>query len=829
MLEPLRWVAAALPLLGAALWLWWLLKTRSRLNRFEIDRNMETHDLAPPAPEAPFRDRRAQELAKEMRRRKPSAVWALAAEPTVVGTARSAGLFTPVFTASTRPREFLWLVDRAGAGDQQLEFFTQLAGALRHHGAFIDLYTFRRTPEQLRDSASVGWIDLKEAAARHPEHDVWVLADPAELLRGAQEQAPEWIRDLGRWQDAAILSTSPVHPSARSLLEAEGVRTGRATLEGMIAMIQGEAKGAGTGAPYPRPLRLIPRRWVENTPQDEREEEAMMAQARAYLGSDGMLLAGACSIYPETFWEMTLWLAQKLAPSGGSPGRMDEALARLTSLPWFRYGRIPDWMRARLIGEMGVRERSVRELVEAYLTKTEKRKGALRIAKGKRGQEAPVRDYILFSFLLGRRVDRKLAIRPPSAWLRLLFEGGRLEFGPRVWIHALGTALLCALAWTGADFAMRHVPVRLEVSTWKLPGAAERSQVTRVFPNDPMQRAMAAVAEAAVGTPVRELLRETGQNSFERAVAARAALFVTGSEKPPVARQRLTVEAGRVLNGGVVASLAGRIATVIRPEGETVQLAKVSVTNQLAVSYAASLVNPVDGLTYLWIPPGEFLMGCSPGDGECDSDEKPAHPVRITKGFWISESEVTQAAYQKVIGSNPSNFKGADLPVEDVNWNQAVAYCKAVGGRLPTEAEWEYAARAGDPRARYGELDAIAWYDKNSREMTHPVKGLMPNRFGLYDMLGNVWEWNADWYGEYQPGAQVDPKGPARGTDRVIRGGSWNINSRTLPRVVPWQGRPRQPRQRRRVSVCAGLNSVYFFPSSFCSVASRGVSREKNF
>lgn len=777
-LDPLRWVAAVLPLVAAALWLWWLWKTRSHLNRFQFDRKMDTHDLAPPAPAAPFRDRRAQELAKEMRRRKPAPVFALAAEPTVVGTARSAGLFTPVFTAPTRQREFLWLVDRAGGGDQQLEFFTQLAEALKHHGAFIEIYTFRRTPDQLRDSASAGWIDLKEAAARHPEHDVWVLADPAELLRSAQGQAPEWIRDLGRWQDAAILSTAPVDAETRSLLEGEGVRTERASVEGMIAMIQGEAKGAGTGAPYPRPLRLIPMRWVENAPQDEREEETMMHATRAYLGADGMLLAGACSIYPETFWEMTLWLAQKLLPSSGGPRQMDETLARLTSLPWFRYGRIPDWMRARLIDELGRREPDVRKLVDDYLTKTEKRKGALRIAKGKRGQEGPVRDYILFSFLLGRRVDRKLAVKPPSAWLRLVFEGGRLEFGPRVWIHALGTAALCGLAWVGADFAMRHVPVQLEVSTWKLPGAAARSRFTRGFPNDPMQRAMMAVAEAAVGTPVRTLLRETGQSSFERAVAARAALFVTGSERPPVARSRLTVEAGRVLKGGVVASLAGGTATVIQPEGDTVQLAKVSATNQLAVSYSASLVNPADGLTYVWIPPGEFLMGCSPGDSECSDDEKPAHPVRITKGFWMSESEVTQAAYQKVIGSNPSNFKGADLPVEEVNWDEAAAYCKAVGGRLPTEAEWEYAARGGDSRARYGELKQIAWYNENSGSKTHPVKGLLPNRFGLYDMLGNVWEWNADWYGPYRAGAQIDPKGPATGTSHVLRGGSWVFDSR---------------------------------------------------
>lgn len=205
---------------------------------------------------------------------------------------------------------------------------------------------------------------------------------------------------------------------------------------------------------------------------------------------------------------------------------------------------------------------------------------------------------------------------------------------------------------------------------------------------------------------------------------------------------------------------------------------------------AQPFIHPVDGLRYVWIPPGEFVMGCSPDDTECYDDEKPAHPVRITKGFWLSDSPVTQEAYQKVMGKNPSHFKGADLPVETVTWDEAAAYCKAVGGRLPSEAEWEYAARGGDPRARYGELDKIAWYDKNSGGKTHPVKGLLPNGFGLYDTLGNVWEWTADWYGPYGAGAQMDPKGPADGSYRVLRGGSWASNSQFSRASLRLRGGP---------------------------------------
>ncbi len=171
-------------------------------------------------------------------------------------------------------------------------------------------------------------------------------------------------------------------------------------------------------------------------------------------------------------------------------------------------------------------------------------------------------------------------------------------------------------------------------------------------------------------------------------------------------------------------------------------------------------VNPVDGLTYVFIPAGAFTMGCSPGDDECDGDEKPPKPVQIETGFWLGQTEVTQAAYKKVMKDNPSYFKSDQLPVEQVDWTQAGTYCKDIGGRLPTETEWEYAARAGTTGSRYGPLDAVAWYRENSGSTTHPVGLKQANAFGLYDMLGNVWEWTTDNY-------------DAAGKTKVLRGGSW--------------------------------------------------------
>jgi formylglycine-generating enzyme required for sulfatase activity len=196
-------------------------------------------------------------------------------------------------------------------------------------------------------------------------------------------------------------------------------------------------------------------------------------------------------------------------------------------------------------------------------------------------------------------------------------------------------------------------------------------------------------------------------------------------------------------------------------------------------------VNSKDGLKYVWIPPGSFMMGCSPGDNECQGDEKPSHRVTLTKGFSIGQTPVTVGAYKRFPGESGhamptaprfnSRWSNEQMPVVDVTWHDAQAYCGWAGGRLPTEAEWEYAARGGSTEARYGDIDAIAWYDSNSGNGTHNVGEKRANGFGLYDMLGNVWEWVNDWYDAnyYQNSPSQGPSGASRGTLRVLRGGSW--------------------------------------------------------
>ena len=232
----------------------------------------------------------------------------------------------------------------------------------------------------------------------------------------------------------------------------------------------------------------------------------------------------------------------------------------------------------------------------------------------------------------------------------------------------------------------------------------------------------------------------------------------------------------------------------------------------------------VQGTNFVSLPAGTFEMGCTAGQSSCASNESPAHSVTLTNDFWLSATEVTQGAWQALLGSNPSSFVscGDDCPVEHVNWYEALAFANALsaseglaecyvlsgctdapgydmeclsvtvtsastspydceGYRLPTEAEWEYAARAGTDLLYSGSdvLDEVGWFSANSGGTTHPVATKLPNAWGLYDLSGNAYEWVWDRYGSdyYNSSPSTDPVGPSNGSSRVTRGGCYSTTS----------------------------------------------------
>ena len=181
-----------------------------------------------------------------------------------------------------------------------------------------------------------------------------------------------------------------------------------------------------------------------------------------------------------------------------------------------------------------------------------------------------------------------------------------------------------------------------------------------------------------------------------------------------------------------------------------------------------------EGMEMVWCPAGTFTMGSPKEEEGRDQFGEDQMQVTLSKGFWMAKTEVTQRQWESVMGNNPSWRKGDDLPVDGVSWVAALWFCRKAGMQLPTEAQWEYACRAGSTGAYAGNLDSMAWYVGNSGGTPHPVGQKRPNAWGLHDMHGNVLEWCADWSEcRMDTTAVTDPTGPASGTGRVLRGGSW--------------------------------------------------------
>jgi formylglycine-generating enzyme required for sulfatase activity len=197
------------------------------------------------------------------------------------------------------------------------------------------------------------------------------------------------------------------------------------------------------------------------------------------------------------------------------------------------------------------------------------------------------------------------------------------------------------------------------------------------------------------------------------------------------------------------------------------------------------------GIKLVPIPAGTFMMGSPAAEARRFPNEGPQTKVTLTKDFFLGATLVTQAQWASLMGTSPSHFKGDTLPVETISWDEARAFCQKLTDRekaagrlpeghafmLPTEAQWEYACRAGTTVGDPGDMHVAAWFQENSADTTHPVGTKPANEWGLFDMHGNVWEWCADWFKAYPGGAVTDPTGPASGAFRVIRGGSWDYDA----------------------------------------------------
>ena len=257
-----------------------------------------------------------------------------------------------------------------------------------------------------------------------------------------------------------------------------------------------------------------------------------------------------------------------------------------------------------------------------------------------------------------------------------------------------------------------------------------------------------------------------------------------------------TIDDSHTVDGGGAGSFISNITGLT---GNTTYYVRAYATNSAGTVYGETrtfktnnnLSLTVKGVSFemVYVEGGSFDMGATSEQGsDAYSEEYPVHSVTLSD-YYIGECEVTQEMWEAVMGSNPSNFKGAQNPVERVSWNDCQNFIKKLNSltgrtfRLPTEAEWEYAARGGNKSRHYkysgsDNIDDVAWHDGNSGGSTHAVGTKAANELGIYDLSGNVWEWCSDWYGFYSAGAQTNPQGPSSDSCRVLRGGSWGNDAR---------------------------------------------------
>ncbi|MFN7826964.1 MAG: SUMF1/EgtB/PvdO family nonheme iron enzyme, partial [Acidobacteriota bacterium] len=645
---------------------------------------------------------------------------------TIEATIRNDGEVAPVYTSRRATPNYLFLIERNFPGDVQARFGDELAARLIKSHVFVSKFYFSGNLSTIQSvSPDKPLLTLEELASRYSDYRLFIFGDGRQFFSPITGEPYPWLKLLRHWRSGTLLSPEMTTGYREGVLAGYNLRIvpmSERGLGGLPEEVDPDTLVTLDARTQPMPSLILERpwRWIENSPVDEEKTKRLFSQLRSYLGDFGWLWLRACAVFPVISWEITISLGVKLP---GRTGRLHGLLLALVRLPWFRHGGIPNWLRLRMIESLEpADETRIREIIKEILTQLDEQ----------------------------GEITLEIA-RPTPPTLRSLLD--RLRENWQRWRSR--EELAARLSQQPKESPLRDV---LMVSF--LSGTKTR--------------------RLSVG--LTDLLRHmlTGGNRRRFGWHTLRQWFDWIKEQRHRVRERSERSIEVQPDEMVIPEFTG-----------TKEAADEARTGAPTVIVASSDRLELPGgviLEMVSLPGGEFTMG-----GHRFDDEKPRHQVRVSP-FAIGKYQVTQAQWKAVMGeySNPANFKGDNRPVEWVSWRDAVMFIEKLNGlvggtafRLPTEAEWEFAARAGstteycygdDPR----QLGDYAWFGDNSDSQTHEVGLKSPNRFGLYDLHGNVWEWCGDWYGSryyaecHKSGLVIDPIGPDRGSDRVFRGGGWN-------------------------------------------------------
>lgn len=825
------WASVIPPLIPLAIFAGWLIRRTARKRAYLESRQPEAppvvHNLVSRAFEQGAADQTALAIASQRLYRRVLGSFSndLAADATVDATVANGGRFQPVWARRRLEPEYLFLVAVDGWSDVGADRMVALVGQLRRFGLPVEQYFIRLEHNLVYRAHGEANIRLADLVARYPDHRLVFMGAGTELLNPVTFEPWPWARDIEKWEVRTVLSPVREEEWGRREIALAGLFASplfSATTVGLSHLAEllersgmPEPDRFRPGSyPQPRSWRFRPLRWLEPIDEGDAEWDKLWQELRRHLtgqrtGIHGskradhpaLVWLAACAVYPAVRWDLSVYLALGLTPDGelrGTDERStslydEDTAVRLAELPWFREGHMPDWLRLRLVATLDPStRRDVIQLLEKLLQDARDESAAglsgvsLSIAKARatlpHPAQYPLQDQV---FLEEMARYSGLALEATRNIRELL---GRMT--QSFWFREWATGLVLMLYSVAAAILVPWpVDGPLPTAAW-LPVMALLLGLLAW----PLARQVAGFADS------RDQRAHSRMQSTRQSLAG---AYASG-------RQRLADwQVTRLRRRGYTEVHVGQTGAMrwLKPGGGE-QFRDLAIAPEMVI-----------------VPAGSFMMGAPMDEiGRADS-EGPQHKVSLPAPFAVSRFAVTFADWdaaqahpdwQRLTGLDPRQpadygWGRGHLPVINVSWEDARAYCvwlSAITGqsyRLPSEAEWEYVARAGTTTPFWWGAEISteqANYDGNHtygagtkgqfRQRIVPVDSFKPNPWGLYQVHGNVWEWcQDDWHRNYE-GAPTDGLVWLNVSDvsRVLRGGSWGDAPKYLRAALRFRDLP---------------------------------------
>ncbi len=815
-------------LLLFALWRW--LEWRQRKLYAQLERKDKppyVWNVEVPGVEEVLLDDAYRHALQVMRRRSQSEAQRLDLERTIAATVERGGLPSFQYRPLSQPVDYLLLLDRQQTGNHRTQLFDAFYRAFKAQELAIERYFYDSDLRLCFNEAQPGGVRLTELAQRFAGARLVLVGSGLQLIHPLRGGLVAWADLFEHWPQRLLLT--PRHPDEwgrNERLLGTLFQVLPATLPSLSFWV--EELEQGEDAHFDR--------WQERVKEVpaavfQPDEAHPLASLLLQFPREVVRWVAACAIYPSLHWDLTLWFGQQLEVYSGKPLLEHDTLLRLFRIRWFVEGQMPQTAREQLLewldGEGPSLVPALRRDLAAVLAQSPPPEDSVAWAdhrlqlvfnrwmsennrKEKKKHEKELAhllpqaevDFVALKYL--DAPPTPLHFEVPPALKKYVYRGGMrgLGFSGSLKTALLALALVLAglllvLWWQPAapqeacagertDYVLDNGPLSLCLKN-------ERdSLLYREFwmrdsieaGNPPSRPRVSSQLYAQDSLLVREVYSDLGAACYNKGVAyfkrnlrGSACLFFERA----LQYDSLDVQYQKAwawCNPAVKPDLPqGAQAAVSRQPGVTTGVGSPDSSSTVGTALSEPEMILVRG--------GTFQMGNN--DGE--ADEKPVHSVTLSD-FFIGKYEVTQKQWREIMGSNPSYFKNCDdCPVEQVSWEDIQKFLQKLNAkfpgrnyRLPSEAEWEYAARGGAQSKGFeyagsNDVARVAWYDDNSGSKTHPVGGKKSNELGIYDMSGNVYEWCADWYGDYTAAPQTNPKGVSTGSRRVLRGGSWDYFS----------------------------------------------------